>query len=673
MTSRSFFLNLILRTVLAAGVFGFAGGPVCAQSHSPYAPSARSASPVNGKIRLQQGFPQQHILPSSHRIGHSRDPASPTGGHSLRTSAPGNSAPTEIRELPNHIPHQRYVPGSRTVGRQFPPQQRFSKPGAIKPVAAAGEGEAVTAQNWGIFDYLTGERRGQPTAPPPALTVPTQPPSDVAPTPDRTAIPDALPTSQDLVTLVVRNQSLGVVLSLIAEQHGLNVVAGDEVSGSISVTLNGVPLDDALHTILTANGYTWTRQRNILLVSRIAPDTQLSAVAQGRVLRVFRLNYAAAADVDAVVQGLLSPVGQSFVTETDSLDTRRTREELVVEDLPEYLARIESYVAQADRPPQQVLVEAHILEVDLRDETKHGVNFEQLLRLSNARVTLSSVGFANPDASPAFFLGIDGTDLDGLLEALKTTTDAKTLASPKVLVLNGQEARIQIGSSFGYFVTTTTQTSTLQNVNFLDVGVVLSVTPFISDESRILMNVRPEVSGGRINPDTGLPDKDTTELQTTIMLRDGQGMVIGGLLQEEDTEIQSKIPIAGDLWLVGRAFQRRTVIRDRKEIVIALIPRILPYSGDACGREVMQLEQATTPLLDGPLRRVDRRMWEPELPDAMRDPRSIRLDRIPDAVHNFKEDYPNPPEYYFPSISEEESGVYGPYGFQRLPSQSTTE
>ncbi|MCA9076287.1 MAG: secretin and TonB N-terminal domain-containing protein [Planctomycetaceae bacterium] len=474
---------------------------------------------------------------------------------------------------------------------------------------------------------------------------------------------------EDLVTLFVPGRPLGDVLALIAQQHGLNVVSGDDVSGLISVTLKDVPLAEALDSILTVNGYTWTRKGNILLVSRISTDTRISAAAQGRVLKVFPLSYVSAADVEKVVTGLLSPVGNAVITQTDTVDTRRTREEIVIEDLPDYITRIAAYIAQIDRPPLQVSIEAHVLQVDLKDDTNHGVNFQKLLDISDTRVTLETTGFADDTADPAFFLGIDGNKMDGLIEALKQTTDAKTLASPKVLVLNGQEARIQVGESLGYLVTTTTQTSTLQNVDFLDVGVVLNVAPIISQDGRILMQVKPEVSGGRINPDTGLPDRDTTEVETTVMLDDGQGMVIGGLIKEEDTEIQSKLPIAGDLWLVGRAFQRRSHLRERSEIIIALVPHILPYDNTLGRCEEIKLERAQTPLLEGPLRRVDRRSWEPELPDAMRDPRRISRRIIPDSLKNLKEPYPNPKEYYFPAISEEASGLYGPYGYQVPPSQ----
>lgn len=427
-------------------------------------------------------------------------------------------------------------------------------------------------------------------------------------------------TAGERVSLVVRDATIGEVLAMIAEQHGLNIVTGDQVDGTVSVSLHNVPLQDALDSILTANGYTWNLHQSVLVVSTLSTETRLSPFAQGRIVRVFDLNFVSSVDVNRVVTGLLSPVGQSFYAETSPTDQRRTREQLVIEDMPAYVARVEDYLIQADRPPMQVLIEAHILEVQLEDDTVSGVDLDALLRVANSRITWDSVGFADPGADPSFFIGIDGTDLDGLIQLLKTTTDAKTLASPKVLAVNGQEARIQIGGQLGYFVTTTTQTSTLQNVDFLDVGVVLRVTPIISQDGRVLMHVKPEVSNGQVNPITGLPEEDTTEVETTVMLEDGRAMVIGGLIQEELIELENKIPYLGDLYLVGRLFQRRTMTRERTEIIVALVPRIVPYDGQYACREEVEVSRATTRLTYGDLQRVDRRAWEPELRDAVRNP-----------------------------------------------------
>ncbi|MHC4880823.1 MAG: hypothetical protein ACYTGL_30590 [Planctomycetota bacterium] len=165
------------------------------------------------------------------------------------------------------------------------------------------------------------------------------------------------------------------------------------------------------------------------------------------------------------------------------------------------------------------------------------------------------------------------------------------------------------------------------------------------------------ISSGAINEATGLPDKATTEVETSVILNDGRGIIIGGLIQEADTDRQSKVPLIGDLWGVGRAFQRRLGNRDRSEIVVALVPRVVPFIGVQSAREETELYRATTPLLDQNLKRLQR-PGEGSLPDAMKDPRRLNIDRLPDAVRNLNDRYPLPPEYYLPANSE--YGEYNP-------------
>ena len=458
----------------------------------------------------------------------------------------------------------------------------------------------------------------------------------------------------DLLTLSFRDASLRVVLGVLAESQGLNLICSDGADTKITGNFHSITFKDAMNTVMSVSGYTWTRRNNVIIVTPLTNELKLAPEAQGRIVRVFTLNYVSSADVLKSCTGLLSPSGTVVGTESDPKNGQRTLEQLIVEDLPDYVERIAELIAQLDVQPRQVLIEAHILEVTLKDEFAHGVDFAKLASIAGTDILLASPGFngtitdLSTFAAPSYNVGVfNAGSFSGLIQALQKTTDAKTLASPKVLALNGQEAHVQIGKRLGYYVTTTTQTSSLQSVQFLDTGIVLTVVPKISVDGQIMMTVKPEVSDGSVDS-IGLPSSTTTEVETSIMLPDGKGMVIGGLIKETDITNQQKIPVLGSLWMVGKLFRKNSVTRERSEIIIALVPHIVDGSHfDNC-REEMEFQRTTTPLLAGPLEPVPR-PWEAKLPDAMDNPRRLDASRVPQLLRHPSQGPPNHLEHYFPT------------------------
>ena len=430
------------------------------------------------------------------------------------------------------------------------------------------------------------------------------------------------------ISLVVRNAALSDVLSTLGQSERLNIVCAENIIAKISITLDHVPLPDALTAILSVAGYSWIERNGIIHVTSVSATSTLAPEIQGRQVRVFTLNFSSATEVATTVKGLLSPVGKSFTMQSSPTDNRKTQEVVVVEDLPLFVRRIEQYIQQIDQPPRQVMIQAHVLQVDLKDDQKAGINWNYLFGMGGRDVKLQVTGFASPLAPQAFFASVDGAHLDALIECLQTTTDAKTLADPKVLVVNGQEARIQVGQQLGFRVTTTTETSTLESVQFLDVGVVLRVTPHIGDNGQIVMKVKPEVSSGEINPDTQLPQKKTTEVETNVMLDSGKGMVIGGLIQEGDSNNQQKVIGLGDIWGIGKLFQRRVLSKNRTEIIVTLLPTLMPYPDCMEPYHKIELERAESPLFCGPLNRYPR-PWEASLRDTWLNPGPCCLRRLP--------------------------------------------
>jgi type IV pilus assembly protein PilQ len=420
----------------------------------------------------------------------------------------------------------------------------------------------------------------------------------------------------DRISLIVRDASLSSVLALIAQEKNLNIVASNDIDATISITLRNVPLEEALTSILSVANYTWVCRNNIIMITSMADASRLPADVQGKQIQVFQLDYASAVEVANAVTTFLSPIGQVTTSVSDPTNNRRTRELVVVEDLPTSLQRIAAYIHCVDVPPRQVEIEAHVLQVTLKDFNRHGVDFDALFRVAGAAVNIETKGFTTTNPTQAFLATIKGTDLNAVIELLETTTDTKTLGSPKLLVVNDQEANMQVGQQFGYRTSITTETSTQQQIQFLDVGVLLRITPRITRDGRVMLHVRPEVSSGRVDPD-GLPQTETTQLETDVMLDDGQGMILGGLIKEIEDVQQSKVPVIGDAWLVGKLFQKSEVTKERVEIIIAIVPRVQPYEPQWNDYEQGQVARAGVELFHGPLCRTDR-PFDAILPDGDR-------------------------------------------------------
>jgi type II secretory pathway component GspD/PulD (secretin) len=423
------------------------------------------------------------------------------------------------------------------------------------------------------------------------------------------------------VSVVARNAAVNDVLESLAQAHGFNLVMGTSATARpLSIALKDVPIDKAVDVVVSTAGLTWVRRDDIILVTNIEAGQANLPSVQNRTLRVFELDYASVPEIETSIQGLLSPAGQVTVLQTAKTNVRQNRNLIVVEDLPEFVDRIARYIDQIDQPPRQVMIEARVLQVRLTDDYVHGVTLlYQLAAGQGSTLSLATKGFANMASSQAMLFTLSSDNLNDVIELLETQLDSKTLASPRVLALNGQESRIQVGGQLGFRVLTTTQTSTLEQVQFLNTGVILRVTPFITRDNQIMMTVQPSVSTGQINT-AGLPEAQTTEVVTNVLLPDDHGMIIGGLIQETYEDRQSKIPVIGDLKLIGRLFQRRQVDRRRTEVIIALIPRIVPYGCPTAERDREELARTDARIFKGPLAK-NPRPWEPRLYDATENPR----------------------------------------------------
>lgn len=497
------------------------------------------------------------------------------------------------------------------------------------PLSASAQGQGVQLdQLLKTIQQGAAASSDQETPPPPSprpRRQAEQPPVDL----ERPRIPllgaspglDVKLSQDGKVSIVAQNAPVGEVLELLSRTQGFNLVQSSASDGrDVTISLKEVTWEKALDAITAIAGLTWVQRDQIIMISSLDQSSAVLPQVQNREIRVFELDYASVEEVEVSVQGLLSPVGQVSIHQTAAEDVRQNKNMIVVEDLPAFIARIEDYIHQVDQAPRQVMIEARVLQIALTGNYLHGVNLlYQFAGPNGSTLSLSTRGFANALAPQALLFTLASDNLNAVIEALERTTDSKTLAAPRVLCVNGQQARVQVGGQLGFRVLTTTQTSTLEQIQFLNTGVILRITPYITRDNQVLMTVQPEVSTGQINAQ-GLPEAQTTTVQTQVLLPDGQGMVIGGLIQETYNDRQQKIPVIGDIRWVGRLFQRREVDRQRTEVIIALVPRIVPYDCPTAERDREELLRTDAPIFRGALGK-NPRPWEPKLYDACENPR----------------------------------------------------
>ncbi len=328
----------------------------------------------------------------------------------------------------------------------------------------------------------------------------------------------------------------------------------------------------------------------------------ISQIDVPRETKVFNLNYAKADD-------LAKTIGPMLTRDVGSIEFDTRTNTLVVMDIPPKIDEISAMISALDRDDKEVFIEAKIFQITLGDEYQMGVNWEKLiLKVGNTGVALSS-GFPIPGGLTtgvgAASIGTLSSDsFSNVVQALDTFGKSRILSSPRLAVINNQEASILIGTTTPYTTTTgvinSVGTTNSESVSFIDTGVKLHVTPVIHDDGYITMKIKPEISNQEAKPFTApdgstIPIVDTSEVQTTVRVKDGVTIIIGGLMKDELIHNKNKIPILGDIPFLGKAFSNEDRNMQKTEIVIFLTPHII--NGDVHADPEGYIK--TTPTLKG--------------------------------------------------------------------------
>lgn len=422
------------------------------------------------------------------------------------------------------------------------------------------------------------------------------------------------------VTIDFDEAEISDVLRVLSEMSGINIIHAANVRGAVSVHLDQVPFNEAFGTILTMQGLV-AQQMGSNILRILTPEDLNSDRARAVVTyKTFTLNYAKASEIQALLASVkISPNAKVDVDERNNA--------LIITDTPEGIQAAERLIGELDVRPQQVLIEAKIVEVSLNNTMDLGVRWElsseslsydangrpkgsiwgMREREATASIEPGEVGFASvqpvlgapvnviesafnpvsrgtgvslPNTQPASsaitFGFINNTDiLTMTLNALATEGRTKLLSSPRIITLNNRQAKIQIGSKLPFSTITIAQSGvTTEAITFLDIGIILDVTPVINADNRVRLKVKPEVSLPGATTAAG-PQINTRNAETEVIIRDGETLVIGGLIDEQTRQSVSKVPLLGDIPVLGIFFRNSFDQKNRTELLIFVTPRIV--------------------------------------------------------------------------------------------------
>ena len=420
------------------------------------------------------------------------------------------------------------------------------------------------------------------------------------------------------------------LLQVIADFTDFNIVTSDTVRGNLTLRLKDVPWDQALDIILQSKDLGMKRSGNVL---RIAPKDELAAkekaelealraIAELEPLRTqaFQLNYAKARNIRDQLTGSSGANASRMVSGRGSVIAEERTNQLFITDVPSRLAQIEEMISKLDVPVRQVVIEARIVEAsdsfgkslgvrlgggDLRGirggdagysvgggrrvaiggsydaiGATTGMPGDGTMNLSSSSfVNLPAVGqggFAPANLAISLFSSSANRFLNLELSALEADSKGRIISSPRVVTADQTKASISQGTQIPYQEATS---SGATSTSFKDAVLKLDVTPQITPEGNIILDLVVNKDSVGQTMGTGEPAIDTKQITTQVLVENGGTVVIGGIFTMEEQEAVTKVPLLGDIPVLGNLFKQRTRTNEKTEMLVFITPRMLAEQG----------------------------------------------------------------------------------------------
>ncbi|MGV8916910.1 MAG: type IV pilus secretin PilQ [Pseudomonas sp.] len=477
----------------------------------------------------------------------------------------------------------------------------FATPVQFVTASASGDKASVSIEPSGAFDYSAFQTDNK-------LTISVRPltSEDVE---RRNA--DKLIYTGEKLSLNFQDIDVRSVLQLIADFTNLNLVASDTVQGGITLRLQNVPWDQALDLVLKTKGLDKRKIGNVLLV---APADEIAArerqelesmkqIAELAPLRreLLQVNYAKAADIAKLFQSVTS--AEAKTEERGSITVDERTNNIIAYQTQDRLDELRRIVSQLDIPVRQVMIEARIVEANVGYDKALGVQWGgssnrdgsgKWTVAGNGQVTTPSgtipntnspyvdLGAANATSGIGISFLTDNILLDLQLSAMEKTGNGEVVSQPKVVTSDKETAKILKGTEVPY---QEASSSGATSVSFKEAALSLEVTPQITPDNRIIMEVKvTKDEPDYVNTVLGVPPIKKNEVNAKVLVSDGETIVIGGVFSNTQSKTVEKVPFLGDVPYVGRLFRRDVVSEAKSELLVFLTPRIMNNQAIAVSR-----------------------------------------------------------------------------------------
>ncbi|RAU46629.1 MULTISPECIES: type IV pilus secretin PilQ [unclassified Pseudomonas] len=470
----------------------------------------------------------------------------------------------------------------------------FATPVQFVNSSVTGNKTSISIEPSGAFDYSAYQTDNK-------LTISVRPLTneDVA---RRNA--DKLVYTGEKLSLNFQDIDVRSVLQLIADFTNLNLVASDTVQGGITLRLQNVPWDQALDLVLKTKGLDKRKVGNVLLV---APADEIAArerqeleslkqISELAPLRreLLQVNYAKAADIAKLFQSVTS--AESKEQERGSITVDERTNNIIAYQTQDRLDELRRIVSQLDIPVRQVMIEARIVEANVDYDKSLGVrwggsrtsgNFTAggsgtVTGVGNTNGPYVDLGVSDPTSSIGLGFLTNNTILDLELTAMEKTGNGEVVSQPKVVTSDKETAKILKGTEVPY---QEASSSGATSVSFKEASLSLEVTPQITPDNRIIMEVKvTKDEPDYVNTVLGVPPIKKNEVNAKVLVSDGETIVIGGVFSNTQNKVVDKVPYLGDVPYVGRLFRRDVVTESKSELLVFLTPRIMNNQAIAVSR-----------------------------------------------------------------------------------------